>query len=161
MDNATPWSLYPRKIDRVPTVEEAGWASGTVWTGAENIVPIGIRSPDGPALSESLYRLSYPGPLKNLGTTSKFLAPERWYKKRPRLKSNKIWPLPYKIDMPRRTDDRGFCTPRLVVAVPSSKENRALTPDKRGTAVAQWLRRCAKNRKVTGSIPDGVIGIFH
>jgi len=29
------------------------------------------------------------------------------------------------------------------------------------TAVAQWLRCCATNRKVTGSIPDGVIGIFH
>ena len=30
-----------------------------------------------------------------------------------------------------------------------------------GTAVAQWLRRCATNREVAGSIPDGVIGIFH
>ena len=30
-----------------------------------------------------------------------------------------------------------------------------------GTAVAQWLRRCATNRKVAGSIPAGVIGIFH
>ena len=30
-----------------------------------------------------------------------------------------------------------------------------------GTAVAQWLRRCATNSKVAGSIPDGVIGIFH
>jgi len=30
-----------------------------------------------------------------------------------------------------------------------------------GTAVAQWLRYCAINRKVAGSIPDGVIGIFH
>ena len=30
-----------------------------------------------------------------------------------------------------------------------------------GTAVAQWLRCCATNRKVTGSIPDGVIGVFH
>ena len=29
------------------------------------------------------------------------------------------------------------------------------------TAVAQWLRRCATNRMVAGSIPDGVIGIFH
>ena len=28
-----------------------------------------------------------------------------------------------------------------------------------GTAVAQWLRCCATNRKVAGSIPDGVIGI--
>jgi hypothetical protein len=30
-----------------------------------------------------------------------------------------------------------------------------------GTAVAQWLRYCASNLKVTGSISDGVIGIFH
>ena len=30
-----------------------------------------------------------------------------------------------------------------------------------GTAVAQWLRCCATNRKVAGSIPDGVAGIFH
>jgi len=29
------------------------------------------------------------------------------------------------------------------------------------TAVAQWLSCCARNRKVAGSIPDGVIGIFH
>ena len=30
-----------------------------------------------------------------------------------------------------------------------------------GTAVAQWLRCCATNRKVASSIPAGVIGIFH
>ena len=30
-----------------------------------------------------------------------------------------------------------------------------------GTAVAQWLRWCATNRKVAGSIPVGAIGIFH
>ena len=30
-----------------------------------------------------------------------------------------------------------------------------------GTAVAHWLRCCATNRKVAGSIPDGVTGIFH
>jgi len=30
-----------------------------------------------------------------------------------------------------------------------------------GTAVVQWLRCCATNRKVAGSIPDGVIGIFY
>jgi hypothetical protein len=27
--------------------------------------------------------------------------------------------------------------------------------------VAQWLRYSATNRKVAGSIPDGVIGFFH
>jgi len=29
-----------------------------------------------------------------------------------------------------------------------------------GTAVGQWLRCCATNRKVAGSIPAGVSGIF-
>ena len=29
-----------------------------------------------------------------------------------------------------------------------------------GTTVAQWLRRCATNRKVDGSILAGVIGFF-
>jgi hypothetical protein len=29
-----------------------------------------------------------------------------------------------------------------------------------GTAVAQWLRYCAANQKVAGSIPDGVMEIF-
>jgi len=32
---------------------------------------------------------------------------------------------------------------------------------RRGTAVAQCLRCCATNRKVNGSIPNGVTGIFH
>jgi len=30
-----------------------------------------------------------------------------------------------------------------------------------GTRLRSWLRHCATNRKVEGSIPDGVIGIFH
>ena len=29
-----------------------------------------------------------------------------------------------------------------------------------GTAVAQWLRCCATNRKVAGSIPAGASGFF-
>jgi len=32
--------------------------------------------------------------------------------------------------------------------------------NKRGTAVAQWLRYCATNRKVAGSIPAGVSEFF-
>ena len=46
--------------DAAPFVQEAGWAPGPVWTCAENLVPTGIRSPDRPARSQSLYRLSYP-----------------------------------------------------------------------------------------------------
>ena len=30
-----------------------------------------------------------------------------------------------------------------------------------GTRWYSWLRHCATSRKVTGSIPDGVTGIFH
>ena len=33
--------------------------------------------------------------------------------------------------------------------------------NKVGTAIAQWLRCCATNRKVAGSIPDDITGIFH
>ena len=39
-----------------------GWAPEPVWTGAENLAPTGILSPDRPVSSESLYRLSYPDP---------------------------------------------------------------------------------------------------
>jgi hypothetical protein len=48
--------------DPVPIAQKAGWAPGPVWTGAENLAPTGIRSPNRPARSESLYRLRYPGP---------------------------------------------------------------------------------------------------
>jgi hypothetical protein len=48
--------------DPVPVVQEAEWAPGPVWTGAENLAPCGIRFQDRPAHSQSLYRLSYPGP---------------------------------------------------------------------------------------------------
>ena len=44
----------------VSIVQEAGWAPGPVWTGAENLASTGIPSPDRPACSQSLYRLRYP-----------------------------------------------------------------------------------------------------
>jgi len=49
--------------DPVPIAQEAGWAGGPVWTGAENLAPsTRNRSPVRLACGESLYRLSYPGP---------------------------------------------------------------------------------------------------
>jgi hypothetical protein len=45
----------PGKIDPVTVVHEAVWAPAPVWTGAENVAPTGIRAPDRPARSESLY----------------------------------------------------------------------------------------------------------
>ena len=60
MVRITPRPLFTPRKDPVPIVQEAGWAPGLVWTGAENTAPTGIRYPDRPARSQSLYRLSYP-----------------------------------------------------------------------------------------------------
>ena len=54
--------------DLVPIVQEAGWAPGLLWIGVENLTTTGIRSPYLPARSESLYRLSYPGPFTHRST---------------------------------------------------------------------------------------------
>jgi hypothetical protein len=64
-------SVTPRPLSTpgkypVPIVQEAGWALGPVWTGAENLAPTGIRSPDRPVRSQSRYRLSYPAHYKLL-----------------------------------------------------------------------------------------------
>ena len=40
MPHFTPWK------DLVPFEQEASWAPGPFWTGAENLAPTGIRSPD-------------------------------------------------------------------------------------------------------------------
>jgi hypothetical protein len=42
-------------------VQEAGWVPEPVWTCVENFALTGIWSPDLPAHSESIHRLSYPG----------------------------------------------------------------------------------------------------
>jgi hypothetical protein len=62
--SSTPRPQFTPGKDPVPIVQEAGWAPGPVWTGVENLAPTGIRSPDRPARSQSLYQLSQPGPLK-------------------------------------------------------------------------------------------------
>ena len=56
----TPRLLFTPGKDPAHIVQEAGWAPGPVWTGAENLAPTGILSPDRPARSQSLYRLRYP-----------------------------------------------------------------------------------------------------
>jgi len=37
-----PAALFTPRKDPVPIVQEAGWAPGLVWTGAENLAPTGI-----------------------------------------------------------------------------------------------------------------------
>ena len=53
--SVTSRPLFTPEKDPVPIVQEAGWGPGPVCTGAENLVPTGIRSPDRPAPSQSLY----------------------------------------------------------------------------------------------------------
>jgi hypothetical protein len=50
-------------IDPVAIIQEAGWVPGPVWTGAENLVPTGIRSPDRPARSSVAIPTELPGVL--------------------------------------------------------------------------------------------------
>jgi hypothetical protein len=40
--SVTPRPLSTPGKDPVPIVQEAGWAPGPVWTGAENLAPTGI-----------------------------------------------------------------------------------------------------------------------
>ena len=56
-----PGRFTPGK-DPVPSLLEAVWAPGPVWSGAENLTSTGIRFPDRPACSGG-----YPGP--HLGST--------------------------------------------------------------------------------------------
>jgi hypothetical protein len=46
--------------DTVPIVQEAWWAPRPTWTGMDNLAQTGIQSPEHPARSQSLYRLSFP-----------------------------------------------------------------------------------------------------
>jgi hypothetical protein len=62
----TPRPYFTPGKDPAPIVQEAGWAPGPVWTGAENIALTGIGYPELPARSQSLYRLSCSAHLLNL-----------------------------------------------------------------------------------------------
>ena len=56
--SVTPAAFYPQ--ERPGTHCTEGWVGPRAGWTAENIASIGIRSPDRPVHSQSLYRLSYP-----------------------------------------------------------------------------------------------------
>jgi hypothetical protein len=68
-------ALYPEK-DPVPIVQEAGWAPGPVWTGAEYL-PSHRDSIPGPSSPKSVaIPTEQPGPLRNsAGLLRKFCVP--------------------------------------------------------------------------------------
>jgi hypothetical protein len=63
-----PATLTPRKEPPVTIGQEAVWAPGSVWTlwSSEKSFPCRESNSGRPARSSSLYRLSYPGPIKAL-----------------------------------------------------------------------------------------------
>ena len=71
-----PRPLFTPRKDPVSIVQEAGWDPGPVWTGAENLASIGIRSLDRPARRQELYRLSYPAHCVEGG--GKYIPPKPW-----------------------------------------------------------------------------------
>ena len=58
--SVTPRPLFTPVKDSLPTVQEAGWAQDRARQVRKISPPTGIRSPDRPARSQSLYRLNYP-----------------------------------------------------------------------------------------------------
>jgi hypothetical protein len=60
--SVTPRPHFTHGKDPVPIVQEAGWAPGPVWTGAENLASTGIRFPDRPARSSVAIPTELPGP---------------------------------------------------------------------------------------------------
>ena len=61
--NATPQPLYSREGCPAPTVQQAGWAPGPVWTSVKkrSLFCTGARTSDRPARRQSLYPLRYSG----------------------------------------------------------------------------------------------------
>jgi hypothetical protein len=58
--SSTPRLYFTPGKDPVPILQEAGWAPGPVWTGAENLAPPGLDPRIVQPVAQSLYRLSYP-----------------------------------------------------------------------------------------------------
>jgi hypothetical protein len=65
-----PTAVLPKNT--VPLVSEGGWVSQPVWTSTENLALTRIRTPDCPALNESVFRLRIPA-----ANTEKYLTETR------------------------------------------------------------------------------------
>jgi hypothetical protein len=57
--SSTPRPHFTPGKDPIPIVQEARWAPGPVWTGAENLAPTSFDPQIVQPVAQSLYRLSY------------------------------------------------------------------------------------------------------
>ena len=157
-----PAALYPQ--ERPGTHCTGGWVGPRAGLDGQKIStppPPEIRSPDRPARSQSLYRLNYPTHNHLVGSHKYFknyvmihfaLLTRTVYGKyrmvqwRPCAKFIGRYSIKFNI-----LDLHPNCRLNLKMRSRST----------RGTPWLSCLRHCATSRKVAGSIPDGVIGIFH
>ena len=63
MVSVTPWPHFTPGKDPVPILQEAGWATGLVWTGGKSR-PHWDSIPDRPARSSVAIPTELPGPMK-------------------------------------------------------------------------------------------------
>ena len=77
MVNGTPRPLYPRLKTRYSLYWRLGWTQGRFGWLRKISPPTGIRSPDRPARTKSLYRLRYRGPSGDIAPLNLILDP-RW-----------------------------------------------------------------------------------
>jgi len=66
VDIVIPQPLYARERALPPFLQKGEWAPEPVWTGKERRIYLfskSVRTSGRPTRSQSLYRLSYPGPL--------------------------------------------------------------------------------------------------
>ena len=92
--SSTPRPYFTPGKDPVPIVQEAGWAPGSVWTGGK-FRPTGIRSPDHPARSQSLYRLNYPAHKTKSTITPKYTHKVEWINSKIIRKARTLYALDY------------------------------------------------------------------
>jgi hypothetical protein len=72
------------------------------------------------------------------------------------LQSTTKWPMNYELEQ-KVLKKINFGRTKMLS---SSKFENSISQTWGALMVTQWLRYCATNRNVAGSIPDGVIGIF-
>jgi len=137
--SSTPRPQFTHRKDPVPIVQEAGWAPGLVWR-AENLVATGIRSRTVQPVAQSLYWLSYRAHNTKL--------------KADQILQHEVLKNSFHINLFQSVAQQYIYIYKMINIKTQSWYIQC-------TAVAQWLRCCATNRKVAGSIPAGVIGIFY
>jgi hypothetical protein len=101
-------------------------------------------------------------------TEHSLCAPDSWHRQTQLTKMVKIYQLSCGHDKvqikmwPSQQPTVNYLTERSLVKIPALTHGQLhMLVIYTGHAAAQWLRHRATNWKVAGSIPNGVIGIFH